>query len=119
MCHPTRYTAVLCFVLFGITCPAFSVGQASAKSPQQTIQYVAADVSTFEGAKKAIEKCSAVPDTVFCCAGGAKPGFFLEQTESDFEKGMKTDYWTCLATAHVSFSHSVLRVAADANSLSR
>lgn len=62
-------------------------------------------MSTFEGAKKAIEQCATVPDTVFCCAGGAKPGFFLEQTESDFEKGMKTDYWTCLATAHVSFVH--------------
>lgn len=43
-----------------------------------------------------------IPDTVFCCAGGAKPGFFLEQTEEDFEHGMKTDYWTCLATAHAA-----------------
>ncbi|KAJ1033861.1 hypothetical protein NDA16_000069 [Ustilago loliicola] len=24
------------------------------------------------------------------------------KTESDFEKGMKTDYWTCLATAHAA-----------------
>lgn len=39
---------------------------------------------------------------MFCCAGGAKPGFFLEQTESDFEKGMKTDYWTSLATSHAA-----------------
>ncbi|SPC62802.1 related to 3-ketosphinganine reductase [Ustilago sp. UG-2017b] len=76
--------------------------KASAKSSQQQIQCVAADVSTFEGAKKAIESCSTVPDTVFCCAGGAKPGFFLDQTESDFEKGMKTDYWTCLATSHAA-----------------
>ncbi|SPO28720.1 related to 3-ketosphinganine reductase [Ustilago trichophora] len=76
--------------------------KASAKSPQQEIEYVAADVSTFDGAKGAIDACSVVPDTVFCCAGGAKPGFFLEQTESDFEKGMKTDYWTCLATAHAA-----------------
>lgn len=78
--------------------------QAAAKSDQQKIEYVAADVSTFEGAKRAIESCSVVPDTVFCCAGGAQPGFFLNQTESDFEQGMKTDYWTCLATAHVSVS---------------
>ncbi|SJX63964.1 related to 3-ketosphinganine reductase [Sporisorium reilianum f. sp. reilianum] len=76
--------------------------KAAAKSDAQKIEYVAADVSTFEGAKRAIEACSVVPDTVFCCAGGAKPGFFLEQTESDFEKGMKTDYWTCLATAHAA-----------------
>ncbi|CDU25246.1 related to 3-ketosphinganine reductase [Sporisorium scitamineum] len=76
--------------------------KAAAKSDQQKIGYVAADVSTFEGAKRAVEACSVVPDTVFCCAGGAKPGFFLEQTEADFEKGMKTDYWTCLATAHAA-----------------
>nr|CDI54450.1 related to 3-ketosphinganine reductase [Melanopsichium pennsylvanicum 4] len=74
----------------------------AAKSPQQRIEYIAADVSTFDGAKVAIDGCSMVPDTVFCCAGGAKPGFFLEQTESDFEKGIKTDYWTCLATAHAA-----------------
>lgn len=70
------------------------------------MEYVAADVSTFEGAKEAIARCDVVPDTIFCCAGGAKPGFFLEQTESDFEQGMKTDYWTCLATAHVSTFYS-------------
>lgn len=76
--------------------------QTSAASSTQRINYVAADVSTFEGARKAIDACEVVPDTVLCCAGGAKPGFFLEQTEADFEAGMKTDYWTCLATAHVS-----------------
>ncbi|SPO46803.1 related to 3-ketosphinganine reductase [Moesziomyces antarcticus] len=76
--------------------------KAAAKSSQQRIEYVAADVSTFEGAKEAIASRDVVPDTVFCCAGGAKPGFFLEQTESDFEQGMKTDYWTCLATAHAA-----------------
>lgn len=76
--------------------------KAAAKSNSQNIDYIAADVSTFEGAKRAIESCRVVPDTVFCCAGGAKPGFFIEQTESDFEKGIKTDYWTCLATAHAS-----------------
>ncbi|KAJ9473886.1 3-ketodihydrosphingosine reductase TSC10 [Pseudozyma hubeiensis] len=76
--------------------------KAAAKSKDQKIEYVAADVSTFEGAKRAIESCSVVPDTVFCCAGGAKPGFFIEQTESDFEKGMRTDYWTCLATSHAA-----------------
>lgn len=73
----------------------------------QQIKYVAADVSSFEGAKRAIEACNKVPDAVFCCAGGAKPGFFLEQTEADFEKGMKTDYWTCLATSHVSSTLSL------------
>ena len=84
--------------------------RAAAKSKDQTIEYVAEDVSSFDGAKRAIGKCGKVPDTVFCCAGGAKPGFFLEQTVEDFEKGMKTDYWTCLATAHVSFPTTSLYV---------
>lgn len=42
------------------------------------------------------------PDVVFCCAGGAKPGFFLEQNQSDFEKGFKLDYMTALATSHAA-----------------
>ncbi|PWY99684.1 NAD(P)-binding protein [Testicularia cyperi] len=76
--------------------------KSSAVSPDQKIRYVVADVSTFDGAKQAVKDCDVVPDTVFCCAGGAKPGFFLEQTEQDFEAGMKTDYWTSLATAHAA-----------------
>ncbi len=67
--------------------------------------YISADLSTFAGASKAFEKHAAThgapPDTVFCCAGGAKPGYFLDQDEADFQLGMKTDYWTALATAHV------------------
>lgn len=71
------------------------------QSSAQTIQYVAADVSSFAGAAQGLAKCPWVPCTVFCCAGGAQPGLFLEQTESDFEAAMKTDYWTALSTAHV------------------
>ncbi|KAN0065912.1 3-dehydrosphinganine reductase [Thecaphora frezii] len=73
-----------------------------AVSPSQTISYVAADVSTFSGAQHVIRSCPVVPDTVFCCAGGAKPGFFLQQTEADFQEGIKTDYLTSLATAHAA-----------------
>ncbi|PWN48133.1 NAD(P)-binding protein [Violaceomyces palustris] len=74
----------------------------SASSTSQKIDYVASDVSTFQGAKRAVDSCQRVPDAVFCCAGGAKPGFFLQQTEEDFQAGMKTDYWTCLATSHAA-----------------
>ncbi|KAK0547297.1 3-dehydrosphinganine reductase [Tilletia horrida] len=70
---------------------------------------ISADLSSFAGAKRALEEASSgtsgsVPDAVFCCAGGAKPGFFIEQTEKDFESGMRTDYWTALSTAHAAAS---------------
>ncbi|WFD22093.1 hypothetical protein MEQU1_000755 [Malassezia equina] len=66
------------------------------------LSYVVADVSTFEGAAKAVAQCPFVPSAVFCCAGGAKPGFFLEQNEADFQQGVKLDYWTALATSHAA-----------------
>lgn len=69
-------------------------------SPTQRVSFVSADVSSFEGAKAALAQCTQ-PDMVVCCAGGAKPGFFLEHTEADFEGALKTDYWTALSTAHV------------------
>lgn len=71
----------------------------------QKLSYVVADVSTFEGAAKAVAQCPFVPSAVFCCAGGAKPGFFLEQNEADFQQGVKLDYWTALATSHVCTFH--------------
>lgn len=66
------------------------------------MRYVAADVSTFAGADGAVRACRFTPDVVFCCAGGAKPGFFLEQEEADFELALRTDYWTALSTAHAA-----------------
>lgn len=89
---------------------------AARKSPSQKVAFYPADVSTFAGAREALEwsstsgesrsahKASApvgrTPDAVFACAGGTKPGFFLQQTEEDFRAGAKTNYDTALATAH-------------------
>ncbi|SHO76569.1 Similar to S.cerevisiae protein TSC10 (3-ketosphinganine reductase) [Malassezia sympodialis ATCC 42132] len=69
---------------------------------EQQLDYVVGDVSTFDGAAKAVAQCPFVASAVFCCAGGAKPGFFLDQNEADFQQGMKLDYWTALATAHAA-----------------
>ncbi|KAK0522968.1 3-dehydrosphinganine reductase [Tilletia horrida] len=74
---------------------------------KQSHRAVSADLSTFAGAKDALDQCTqgangSVPDAVFCCAGGATPGFFLQQTEKDFEAGVRTDYWTALGTAHAA-----------------
>lgn len=74
---------------------------------------MSADVSTFDGARKALDSTlgqtdsssrsvGRIPDAVYCCAGGAKPGFFVEQTEQDFAQGIKTVYMTALCTSHVS-----------------
>ncbi|WFD32008.1 hypothetical protein MSPP1_003050 [Malassezia sp. CBS 17886] len=76
--------------------------RAACQSEQQTVAYVTADVSTFEGAARALAGCPFVPDTVVCCAGGAKPGLFVEQGEADFAAAVKTDYWTALATAQAA-----------------
>lgn len=81
--------------------------KASSASSSQSHHYISADLSTFAGAREALSKHkeltgASAPHTVFCCAGGAKPGYFLDQTEEDFELGMKMDYWTALATSHVS-----------------
>ncbi|KDN37592.1 NAD(P)-binding protein [Tilletiaria anomala UBC 951] len=78
------------------------IKKASASPKTQSHAYISADVSTFNGAKQAVKKCSQVPDTLFCCAGGAKPGHFLEQEEQDFEMGLKMDYWTALASTHAT-----------------
>ncbi|KAE8217811.1 hypothetical protein CF319_g8182 [Tilletia indica] len=80
---------------------------AQGKAGPQVHRAISADLSTFAGAKEAFEKAvqgpdGSVPDAVFCCAGGAKPGYFIQQTEEDFEAGMRTDYWTALSTAHAA-----------------
>ncbi|CAO1636071.1 unnamed protein product [Sympodiomycopsis kandeliae] len=90
------------------------------KSEAQKISFFPADVSSFAGAKEAIEwsasksekrtihSCSAsvgeIPDAVFACAGGASPGFFLHQKEEDFQAGIKTNLQTALATSHAAAS---------------
>ena len=78
------------------------------------MRYVAADVSTFAGADGAVRACRFTPDVVFCCAGGAKPGFFLEQEEADFELALRTDYWTALSTAHAAADRTVVQHGASA-----
>ncbi|WFD36393.1 hypothetical protein MCUN1_003272 [Malassezia cuniculi] len=76
--------------------------RAARASPSLLASYVAADVSSFDGASTALAKCPFVPDLVVCCAGGAKPGFFLRHSEADFHAALRTDYWTALSTAHAA-----------------
>ena len=66
----------------------------------QHLSYVSADVSNFSTVSLAIQKCSMPIDTVFCCAGAAHPGLFLNHTEEEFDKGIRLIYKTALCTAH-------------------
>ena len=68
---------------------------------KQHLSYVVADVSTFAAASAALKDCPISIDTVFCCAGAATPGYFLDQTEAEFDKGISLIYKTALSTAHV------------------
>ncbi|UZJ53196.1 hypothetical protein CBS101457_002516 [Exobasidium rhododendri] len=91
---------------------AISLVKSRIVSPSQKIAYTVADVSTFEGASNAIESTldvssspdavGRIPDTVFCCAGASKPGYFVQQTEADFLSGFKTIYMTALSTSHAA-----------------
>jgi 3-dehydrosphinganine reductase len=104
-----------------------SSSQKYSLSPSQKIAYAVADVSTFEGASKAIDSSldlspssnavGRVPDAVFCCAGGAKPGYFVQQTEEDFLSGFKTIYMTALSTSHVCCSLLMRKRAREAQRL--
>lgn len=101
---------------------SFSYAQADRKSNSQTVAFYPADLGSFAGAAEALKWAASsadgpstgisthlaarpvgrVPDAVICCAGGAKPGWFIEQKEEDFKAGFQTDYMTALSTAHVS-----------------
>ena len=43
------------------------------------------------------------PDAVFLCAGGSKPGFFIEQDEVSLRQGMDDAYWVQAWSALVCF----------------
>lgn len=73
----------------------------SRQQEKQHLSYVVADVSTFAAASAALKDCPISIDTVFCCAGAATPGYFLDQTEAEFDKGISLIYKTALSTAHV------------------
>ncbi|PWN20921.1 NAD(P)-binding protein [Microstroma glucosiphilum] len=71
------------------------------------VSYYAADMSTFKessSSKTGARSIGRVPDAVFCCAGAAKLGFFIEQDEADFKEGINTIYMTALSTAHAAAS---------------
>lgn len=71
----------------------------------QHLSYISADVSTFSAISTAIKNCSIPVDTVFCCAGAAHPGLFLNHTEEEFDKGIRLIYKTALCTAQAAAAY--------------
>ena len=71
----------------------------------QHLSYISADVSNLSTVSSAIQKCSMPVDTVFCCAGAAHPGLFLNHTEEEFDKGIRLIYKTALCTAHAAAAY--------------
>lgn len=80
------------------------------------VNAISADVSNYgqmhDAVERAVGDMDGVPiSMVFCCAGSAKPGFFLEQESADFDFGVKVNYLGSLYTVHAvaksMISHNV------------
>lgn len=72
--------------------------QAARRDDSQQCYAYSYAVDTASGASASLDAASArfdgrCPDAVFLCAGRATPGFFVEQSEEMFEKGMRETYW--------------------------
>ncbi|RVD83761.1 uncharacterized protein DFL_005539 [Arthrobotrys flagrans] len=75
----------------------------ASKYPGQKLAVISADLSEAEGARRAVTEAEAqIGDTeiLWCCAGGANPGFFRDYQPTDLEWAMKTNYWSAVYIAH-------------------
>jgi len=72
--------------------------------PTQSFQAFSYSLSTAPSSAAALAAATAghdntFPDAIFCCAGTAKPSFFVEMGEDEYEEGMKSGYWAQAWTA--------------------
>jgi len=77
--------------------------QAAARDPTQKFLAVSADLTTGPATTDAFEAIAAslgVPDIVWQCAGGTKPGYFKDYSSAELEAEMAMNYFTALHTAH-------------------
>ncbi|TVY42704.1 3-ketodihydrosphingosine reductase [Lachnellula subtilissima] len=80
--------------------------QASAANPStQRFQYISADVSEPDGAARVIAEAIAwnngqSPDIVWCIAGAAYPGLFIDTPVSMMRHQMDVNFWSCADMAH-------------------
>ena len=92
--------------------------KAARQSPQQTLRAYSFNVDTAAGATTSLEAaCSAhngrAPDAVFLVAGGASPGFFIEQSEETLKQQFDQNYWAQAWSAWVSIAARMLMTEAD------
>ncbi|KAG5437011.1 hypothetical protein PCANB_001287 [Pneumocystis canis] len=74
----------------------------------QKLQAISADLTIASEAKRALDEFSDnPPDIVFCCAGAAQPGFFIDLLPEQIEEGMKVNYLTAAYTAHAALRKMV------------
>ncbi|RDL32055.1 Uncharacterized protein BP5553_09457 [Venustampulla echinocandica] len=80
--------------------------QASARNPStQRFQYISADLSEEDAAATVLAEAIAwnhgnSPDTLWCIAGSAYPGLFIETPRAKMRQQMDINYWTCVDMAH-------------------
>ncbi|KAK6355759.1 3-dehydrosphinganine reductase [Orbilia javanica] len=75
----------------------------ASKYPDQKLAVISADLSESENAQRAVAEAEAQigeTEILWCCAGGANPGFFRDYQPSDLEWAMKTNYWSAVYIAH-------------------
>lgn len=80
-----------------------------ATSKSQKISYVSADVADYNDCTRVFQEIGSIPDAVWCCAGAARPGFFIEMPPETLQENLRTVYDTALY-----FSHAALKVLCSA-----
>ncbi|KAH6683855.1 3-ketodihydrosphingosine reductase-like protein tsc10 [Halenospora varia] len=80
--------------------------KASAASPStQRFQYISADVAEPDGAARVVAEAitwnnGQSPDIVWCIAGAAHTGFFIDTPTSKMRQQMDVNFWSCADMAH-------------------
>ncbi|KUJ19632.1 3-ketodihydrosphingosine reductase-like protein tsc10 [Mollisia scopiformis] len=84
--------------------------KAAASSPSsQRFQYISADVSEPDGASRVIAEAIAwnngsAPSIVWCIAGSANPGLFIDTPRSVMRHQMDVNFWSCVDMAQAILS---------------
>lgn len=80
-----------------------------AGSETQKISWISADAADAADCERIFREIEEIPDVVWCCAGAARPGFFVEMSPEVLRENLRTVYDTSMY-----FSHSALKVLSSA-----
>ncbi|VDB87978.1 unnamed protein product [Peniophora sp. CBMAI 1063] len=86
--------------------------EAARVSPNQVLKSYSYALDTLEGARSAYDAACAAhgdkpADAVFMCAGSARPGFWVEQSEEQIKRAMDLTYWVAAWTSKVATERMV------------